>query len=103
MCTTSRQYFAQYFAQRNSALRDPAGSKQEQAREGADAIRRNGTEHRDGAREGRGSRGRDGTSACRASLSYVESRANQTWRFGRCLRCEHTVTSAAAAGSSTRE
>lgn len=91
-----------------SARRDPARSKQH-AREKAltgDSEERNAAPRRaarrDGARVGRDSRGRDGTSACRTSLSYVESRANQTWRFGRCLRCEHTVTSAAVAGASTR-
>lgn len=86
------------------AQRDPARSKQH-AREKAltgDSEERYAA-RRDGARVGRDSRGRDGTSACRASLSYVESRANQTWRFGRCLRCEHTVTSAAVAGASTRQ
>lgn len=96
------------------AQRDPARSKQH-AREKAltrYAIRKNGTavcgamaqgEGRASRGSGRDSRGRDGTSACRRSLSSVESRANQTWRFGRCLRCEHTVTSAGAGGISTRE
>lgn len=42
------------------------------------------------------------TTSCRASLSYGESRANQTWRFRRCLRCEHTVSSGVAAGSVAR-
>lgn len=64
---------------RSAAQRDPAGSKQH-AREKAltrYAIRKNGTavcgamaqERQRGPRSGRGSRGRDGTSACRDSLS----------------------------------
>lgn len=45
------------------------------------------------------------TSSCRASLSwdYEESRAaNQTWRFGRCLRCQHTVSSGVVTGTVAR-